>query len=593
MSEAAQSGDRRAQGGAETALAEVYDNIGMTELARERFFHAEELLAAWPQDLAFTYLKHALFILDLGTEGDLRAALQYLAAATEQAERAAAGGNADVASVLFAVHLNRADALAQLGDLAGAARELEITAPDEASGRKLDLVRGYVAARRGDLRSAEELFAAANDGALKLDYRWRVAMEIGELHRSAGRMQDAERAFRDAVATVEELRRAAGEIELRPWVLARRTLPYAGLFQVLVAQGRGADALAVAESLHARTWLDVVLGRNGRVASTTAQVLLDARLRQQVAAGPALDGAALLARVGDREVLVFLSVGPTTWRAHAAHGQVEFAPLSPSDLEAVAAFRRTPPDPRAAELAGAALIPPAVAAGDQPLYIVASGPLADLSFAALRRGGHFLIDDRPVARLPGLAALACGQNPWSDRQVFVGDSLGDLREAAAEVRQLGGPSAHVGAAATRAVVESARNAALLHLAVHGRLTAAGGALDLADGPFTAASVLDAGIAPRVVILTGCATAASNDAEAWGGFPSAFLAAGSRHVVATLHSVTDADAAAFARAYYHEPAALGPVARLAAAQRALAKDRPVAAWASFAVWGDADCDGDAR
>ncbi|MEZ4404473.1 MAG: CHAT domain-containing protein [Kofleriaceae bacterium] len=224
----------------------------------------------------------------------------------------------------------------------------------------------------------------------------------------------------------------------------------------------------------------------------------------------------------------------------------------------------------------------------EPLYVVAEGALAGVPFAALRVGGRYLIEARPVARVPGLAVLGCRPRAWTPARVFLGDAAGDLPRATEEVRRLGGAGALVGPAATQAALASSRDAALLHAAVHGRVTAAGGALELADGTVTAAEILEQQIAPREVVLTGCATAAARDAEAWGGFPSAFLAAGSQNVVATLRSVADADAATMAAAYDAAAPALGPVGRLAAAQRQLAPTHPASSWAFFSVWGDADC-----
>src|ERR1700759_5547868 len=93
--------------------------------------------------------------------------------------------------------------------------------------------------------------------------------------------------------------------------------------------------------------------------------------------------------------------------------------------------------------------------------------------------------------------------------------------------------ASVGEGATRQLLASAHHARLLHIATHGVATPSGRAIVLADVNFTAADVLAAGLAPQIVVLSGCATAASDDAESWDGFPSAFLAAGSRYVVATL------------------------------------------------------------
>jgi hypothetical protein len=47
-----------------------------------------------------------------------------------------------------------------------------------------------------------------------------------------------------------------------------------------------------------------------------------------------------------------------------------------------------------------------------------------------------------------------------------------------------------------------------------------------------------------------------------------------------------------QAFYAQPAALDPIARLAAAQRVVAARVPATAWASFAAWGVFGCDVDA-
>lgn len=585
--EAEHSGDLVALGLAKTAVAEVEDEIGLTYLAQEKFIEAAGLLANHPAELAYTYTNHGLQLLELDDPAALRDALRYLdaaGAAEAQAQLDAAARH----DAEFARSLNRVDAHLKLGDLEAAERALTVAPVDRDDESSVALVRGYLAARRGQLELAEQEFAAARLGPNEHDYRMRVGLELAEAYRRAGRLGEAEQSYRQAVAAVEQLR-SSGEPELRVAVLERRARPYRGLLSLLAAQGRGRDALVVGESLHARTMLDVVLGapdRDDEVGS-----LQRARVQQRADASPALDAEALWARIGAREAIVVLSDGTSTWRAHVHDQQVELTALSADDLAALARFMKTPDDPVVGARAGAALLPPGLSSGDQALYIVATGALADLPFAALRHQDRFLVESRPVVRLPGLAVLGCRapRRPWTDDRHFLGDARGDLEQAAAEVRRLGGTGARLQGRATRAAVAGARTAALLHIAVHGRLTPSGGALEMADGLLTPAAIVEQEIAPRVVVLTGCATAASRDSEAWGGFPSAFLAAGSQHVVATLNTVDDAEAAEFARAYYETSDDLSPVDRLTAAQRALiAADRPVATWAAFTVWGDADC-----
>jgi CHAT domain-containing protein len=101
-------------------------------------------------------------------------------------------------------------------------------------------------------------------------------------------------------------------------------------------------------------------------------------------------------------------------------------------------------------------------------------------------------------------------------------------------------------------------------------------------------VVDLDIGPRLAVLMGCATAIGLDDEFWGALPSAFLAAGSRHVVATFRTVEDRQAARVTEAYYAQASLASPIHRLAAAQRELIGLLPVAAWASFGAWGNAEC-----
>jgi hypothetical protein len=142
--------------------------------------------------------------------------------------------------------------------------------------------------------------------------------------------------------------------------------------------------------------------------------------------------------------------------------------------------------------------------------------------------------------------MRCRLHADGGRPVFIGDADGDLPHAAAEVRALAAAHhvpARLGAAATRAAVLASRDTAWLHLAVHGEVGPEGGALSLRDGPLAAASVLREHLAPGVVVLAGCSTATGADVESWTGLPSAFLAAGSRFVIATTRSVGDDAAAA--------------------------------------------------
>jgi CHAT domain len=594
--EAKLAGDPLVQGRAAAALAEVYDVVGMERVARARFLQAEDLVEPWPDELAQVYLKHANFLLDLGRPVDLSTSLLILKEAEGAFLRAKATKQAAQLDELpLAIALNRADALSQLERLDEAAAEIDglVVANGSEEQARLHLVAGYIAARRKDPVRAERLFEEAGERFLQDDYRWRIAVELARAYRAAGRVDRAEQSLRTAIGIVEKLRSSAAKLELRPWVLARRNLAHQELFQLLVAQGRNDEALRVAESLHARTWLDAVIGTTPAVGDDEAHALLAARIRKQLsqASMEYRVGSDLAPSVADRELLVFLEIGKDLWRGHLAGGIVSFTQLPQGTAAAAATFREAPDNAKDRARASELLLPPGLTASREPLYVVAHGALADVPFAALEVGDSFLVARRSIARLPGLAALRCSARSWGADSVVLGDSKRDLPAAAGEAEHtatLLRTSAHVGASATRAVLASARNADLVHLATHNVSTSAGRAIVLADGAMTAAEILEGGIAPRVAVLSGCATAASDAPESWDGFPSAFLAAGSRYVIATFRSIGDVEAAPMMAAYYAQPDG-SPIERLAAAQRSVLSTLPVKTWASFAAWGADDCE----
>jgi len=580
--------DRR--GSALMTLATAYNAIGRAEDARAAFRAAEEILTTRPADLAWVYFKHAIFLLELHTQADARASLDFLDAAARNADQAVrAGQAATVTGLDVALPFNRAAALSTMGRDDEALAALPATQRDHAM---FQMITGIAAARRGDTDVAlAHLDRPLADG-VSGDYAVSVEVELAQVCRAQGRVVDAERALRRAIEHVESLR-VQGSLELRPWILAHRASPYEALIELLVEQDRGADALAVIESLHARAWLDAATTTTAAEPAVPGD-RMQGPPRSATATAP-LDRAELLERLGDREALVFLDLGPTAWRAHVVAGVVRVERVPAAAFTAVAAFRSAPDSVDAAAAAAAVLLPRELTTSDRPLTIVASGRFADLPFPALRRGSRLLIDDRAIARLPGLAAMRCQIHAAAGPAVFIGDAGGDLPYAAAEVRALAAAhqvSPRLGADATRAAVLASRDAAWLHLAVHGEVGPDGGALLLRDGPFAAASVLRQHLAPAVVVLAGCSTAIGADIESWSGFPSAFLAAGSRFVIATTRSVVDDAAAAVMQAFYAQSATLDPIARLAAAQRVVAARVPATDWASFAAWGVVGCDVDA-
>jgi CHAT domain-containing protein len=250
------------------------------------------------------------------------------------------------------------------------------------------------------------------------------------------------------------------------------------------------------------------------------------------------------------------------------------------------------------------------------------GPLLRVPFAALLADGARVLDRFDVAYAPsvtGLAALASTPGdpaalastpgdptatapsappaaaaatapsapPAAAPAIVLADARRDLRHAAEEMRMVvdhTGARPRSGSEATRAALRDAAGAALLHVAGHSSVGSAGGYLMLADGEVTAADIIAWRVRPRIVVLPTCASAATVRREMWGSLAAAFLAAGTRDVVATLFSVEDALALEFARSFYQHGGATDPVAATARAQRELAARHPVSSWSAFVVAG---------
>jgi tetratricopeptide (TPR) repeat protein len=581
------------------ALGKVLLEIGDFSAARDVFWKLEEQGALSPTDRAWVYLQ--LGLLRIG-EGDNSSAASLFANALEGASKAnvvqvaAAGRWGELARVVTAAHMNLAYVTCALGDLDAADAQMSHLADATRSEPTALMVDGLIAVGRGHRERGEQLLDRAERGGLADDYAIDVAVHRGLIAERAAELTNAEQHYRAAIALVEQLRQNTSDLELRPWILTRRHVPYRLLLSLLARQNHRADALAVAEQLHARTWADALLGRTGASgvhAQVTSATSLGWRLRGDAA--KTLSSEELLALLRGREALVFAEAAPDIWRFHIVDGRVVQLDRLPDQTRALFDdWSKTPNDRTLADRLGAALIPPgARVRSDRPLYIVTSGTLDTLPFAALRPEGHYLIEDRVIARLPGIVVLRCRALHGARRSsVLLGDSRDNLpmaRQETTTLAELLGGTAFVGPEATVERLEASRDASLLHLAVHADVDEKGARLLLANQQLvTAADVVRLNIGPRVAVLAGCATAVSRDAEGWGALSSAFLVAGSRSVVATLQSVPDTDAHEIMQRFYAFDGEHQPALALAKAQRELLEAGAApSTWAPFVVHGSAD------
>jgi tetratricopeptide (TPR) repeat protein len=217
---------------------------------------------------------------------------------------------------------------------------------------------------------------------------------------------------------------------------------------------------------------------------------------------------------------------------------------------------------------------------DRPLVVVPAGALQSLPWPILPSCAG-----RPVTVTPS-AALWLGDRADAERSgpvvVASGPGLpGAEREAAAVAALHQVAPLLSGAATVDSVAAGLDGARVAHLAAHGRIHPSNPlftSLTFADGPLTVYDVEQLRRPPEVVVLAACDVGRSA-AQAGGELMSlsaAFLALGTRQVVASVVPVPDAETVPLMVAFHRRLAAGTPtVPALAAAQAELGRGDPAA------------------
>ncbi len=521
------------------------------------------------------------------------------------------------------LHLNRFQAHLQLEDVDAAARSLDVARSfDEEQDPNSRASLGSSAADLALARGALDEARRQVEGALAV-HPGRAWSAIFEGQRAAiserqGDPAAARVAYERVLDLIQQQVDAAGVEGITSLISSAAREPLEGLFRLQAAAGDTSGAIATLERARARDFLNA-FARATRSADDPARASPDllgtideggarfvalARLLQLV---PRLSRPVrsrhtavpqLLAAVGARHVLAYQRAGDTVYGlVLAPSGKGARLRALASAREIAALTRRllgSDDDDAAADRLGELLLPrDALPPAGTPLYVIADDALdlARVPFAALRRDGRFVVEEHAVVHLPSLHALATLQAraERSDAEaVVVGDPRGNLPAAEREAQELGarlGVDPLLGREATLAVVRAARDARLLHLAAHSHGGPRGDVIELADGELGAADVLAAGLAPRLVVLASCASGVGARGGTTASLALAFLAAGSANVLASLHSVDDAQAREFLLEFYREGGAVDPLGALASTQRAwIERRRPARDWAAFALFG---------
>jgi tetratricopeptide (TPR) repeat protein len=461
--------------------------------------------------------------------------------------------------------------------------------------------RGQLALARGNPAAAaheiERVLPAAPES-------WIGPLEDvhGRALARAGDAPGAERALVRAVEAVERQRDNLDGDTLKSWLLALQREPFEDLFLLDVAQGRLEDALEVVQRATARSTLDGLLQAEPRATSIAAAGARSETMRKlaralrssRASVVPPI--ATVLTRLRGNHLVTYFRARRELWAIAVAGDGVLHAHRI-GDVAAIAsqvtAWRRNSEDTGIAERLGTTLLPDEIMpVPGAPLYIAADEPIAEVSFAALRRRGELVLDRHAVAYAPSAAVLSAMRRSQARlRALVLGDPTGDLPEARAEATEVAArlhAAPRLGGDATRAAVLDAGEATLIHIAAHTEPTAVGAALRLADGLLDAGAVIDHGVAAGAIVLLTCSAAAITSRDELAPLAAAFVAAGAHSVVASRWAVTDAVGRQFARMFYDDNGLADPVRAVADAQRTLAAQRdphiPVEQWSTFAVIG---------
>jgi tetratricopeptide (TPR) repeat protein len=491
--------------------------------------------------------------------------------------------------VLQGIAINRAWLSWRRGELDAAEAEVAGLDDDVVDAA---VIRALVRAARGDPAVAiAALAGAANSASGGSQWPWLLPHLEAQLEELRGDDAAAEAGYRRAIAAVARMRAAAPMHA--GYLAASHRLPHEGLIGLYARHQRWRDALGVVLALDASGLLRAaaepgVLGEGGVVepaAGGERPVAIT-----QVPSEDSLDVDSAVAAWAGRDLVVLVvpvrrfvpGVADRAWRIRVHDGAVTGADAGPADALDLAAERLLgdPGDRAAAAALGAALVP----AGTAPLHVLPIGRVAQAPLAAVRIGDRLALADRPLLRVLGLRPRPAAPGRRSGA-VVLGDPRGDLAAAASEARAVAAAlhaTAELGPAATVARLLAARGADVLHVAAHTDERAGRRVLHLADGDVVPRVILDQRIAPRLVVLASCGSAAARDEGGWGSLAAAFATAGSDHVLATQWSVDDTVAADLIHRFYAAGGVADPARALAAVQVALAAPSASTAWSAFTL-----------
>ena len=515
-------------------------------------------------------------------------------------------------------HVDRAERLVDSAvTLATAARIVGIT------GTSQHYWRGLIELKRGNADRAIERFQQFKRGVgptawhLNLDADLRIA----EAHALARRFVEAESVFTRGSASLDEMRREAGERDDALRLLSGlrydtdTDLGIATIVAAFATAGRLDGAFAIAEAERAR-WLWILRSRRDAMAS--------ARAGRHPLTERMLDVMDVRQRLDSETAVVAYVTGrggePTTafaiWRDGARS-----AVLPPIDSLKGNIARLTSllsggvAAPALARTLGAQLLDAVVRAlppGVRRLRVVPDGPLHHLPFDALvLADGRRVLQRYVVSSAPSVRLAVLPSGAGAGRVVAYGDAVFDSRfglprlpgsaeEVEAVVRATGGRGeARLRAAARASTLRdgSLAGTGALHLATHARVEDWGmlgtaiylGAGPGEDGRIGVEDLASMSLGVGLVVLSGCRTVGGmvTTGEGVQGLVSPILEAGAGAVAVTHWDIRDRSLIPLMADLYADLArgARADDALASAKRRSLARGDAPSVWAAVSLVGD--------
>lgn len=582
------------------SAAQVLARVGYFSASQQELDRAEPLLAS-ARDRAWLEAERGNLLRELA-QGRVPERYTLSERAFERAREFAS--SAQLATLSLTSELNLAYAAAEDGRPNEAGRHLEqarILDTNDRYASEREQLAARIAFRGGDLDLAWSLNERMYGTLSSDDERLEVCTMQARIALATNDLTHAEKWARRGIELTERVRDAQRMLEVRSWVFTSQRPARELLFTALARAKNFDAALSVFEEWQGSTLLDAVSRRD----PTNLIELRDAakQLDKVGAWLPAASAAPLMRTagrdsltksLGGADLFALVLADGRLWCITATGGALHMTDLGPYAVlkERIDQFRRAPTDRALGDELGEILLRDNIyRRTSDTLRVILDREVSGLPVAALRRHGTPLIAVRPIVHAPRISEVACVPAiDRTDRAVVLADPVGDLFNAHREadlVASMLGTTSMVGEAATSQALFNAKGSDILHIATHATGDRSAGVLLLHDQAVSALEIAARGLGPSLVVLASCESASSNGGETGGALSTAFLASGSKQVIATLRPVSDAGAHAITARFYEAGGVKDP-ARVLARIQASFVDTDNTDWPSFAVFGHDVC-----